>query len=110
MEIELISSYHGFDSYEKELICRLLNKNGYTARDIKNRLQMALPIKEDWILQQFVAGLIRKEDRNLAKWRFLRETGSFAEVRAVLEEYVLDLETDQKLFAIIQREQEKDSC
>ena len=109
MKIELISSYHGFDSYEKELICGLLEENGFTAKDIKEQLQTALPIKEDWILQQFIAGLIQKEDRNLAKWRFLRETGSFAEVRAVLEEYVLDLETDQKLFAII-REQEKDSC
>ena len=109
MKIELISSYHGFDSYEKELICRLLTENGFTAKDIKQQLHMALPVKEDWILQQFVAGLIQKEDRNLAKWRFLRETGSFAEVRAVLEEYVLDWETDQKLFTII-REQQKNSC
>ena len=94
--------HHGYDEDEKVLICQLLKVNGCGPDDIKNRLRLARPVRDDWILGQFVAGLIPYEDRNLVKWRFLRENPP-SEVRDVLREYVLDEETDEKLAKIVKQ-------
>ena len=94
--------HHGYDDDEKNMICQLLKVNGCGPDDIKNRLRLARPVRDDWILGQFVAGLIPYEDRNLVKWRFLRENPP-SEVRDVLREYVLDEETDEKLAKIVKQ-------
>ena len=92
--------HHGYDEDEKEMICQLLKVNGCGADDIKNRLHLARPVKDDWILGQFVAGLIPYEERNLVQWRFLRENPA-SEVRDLFKEYVLDEEADEKLAKIV---------
>ena len=98
--MELISIHHGLNFEEADLIHNLLENHKFTWQNIRSRLHIADPVKDDWILQQFLAGIIPENEAKMVKWRFLRET-AFSEIRLVLEEYVLDGQADEKLAKMI---------
>lgn len=107
MNIQIVSVHHGFSSQEKDLFFDVLEQARVCYKDIKQRLKLARPGKDDWLFQQLFAGFIPEEQRNLPKFQFIKDDFRGTEIVNMLKEFVLEAEAEEELKKIINQYEAK---